>query len=268
MGRHCNLFLTIFAFKLLIELGNFICICIIVDSSKKNPFDSYSIINLTNYFYDAPGSTIPYNNSLINDTRTEEHTLNRKVNISSDLNVKKGLFLRKLVSESTCLEIRENFEKLRGKTLSSIFDFNFNKIKKLSITILVLYIILFVFLIINACLINAQIYYRDYKCCVIFYLFIFLLIYGSRFVLFLVLLYFMEKGDIEKYDDFLECPHVKVKFFKSISNINKNRGSFYAFTIMNFLLLGIEKIENYLEFSEKSIQEGKITFNKNSSFHY
>jgi hypothetical protein len=66
----------------------------------------------------------------------------------------------------------------------------------------------------------------------------------------------MEKGDIEKYNDFLDCPGVNADYFKeNISNVNKLRGCFYAFIIMNFILLGTEKIEKYLEVAEKSIEE-------------
>ena len=70
----------------------------------------------------------------------------------------------------------------------------------------------------------------------------------------------MEKGDVEKYDNFLDCPNVKVIFFKKLSDVNKLRGCFYAFVIMNFLVLGIEKIEHYLEFSENAIKEGDLSF--------
>jgi hypothetical protein len=66
----------------------------------------------------------------------------------------------------------------------------------------------------------------------------------------------MEKGDIEKNNDFLDCPGVNVDYFKeNITNVNKLRGCFYTFIIMNFILLGIEKIEKYLEVAEKSIEE-------------
>ena len=92
-------------------------------------------------------------------------------------------------------------------------------------------------------------------CNIIFYI-VFLIIYGTRFIMFFVSFYYMEKGDIEKYSDFLECSGVKVEYFKKkISNVNKLRGCFYTFIIMNFILLGIEKIEKYLEVAEKSIEE-------------
>ena len=164
--EECNLSLTIFIFKLLIELANFIWVCIIVDSSKENPFESHIIGNLSNYFNDAGNNAIPYNNDLINNTSTEEYIGND--NNTSGPDTKMELFLRKLISKSSCLEIRDNFEKFKGRRLSFVFDLNFDKILKTSIATLVLYLVLFVFLIINGCLVKAKIYYREYKCFVIF----------------------------------------------------------------------------------------------------
>ena len=172
------------------------------------------------------------------------------------------------MSLSTCLEIRENFEKCRGTKLSNIFDLNYDKIHNFSIATLILYIVLFVFLIINFCLIKFKaceygFYYNNYKKCgLILYLLFYLLIYASRFVLSLIIFYFMEKGDLELYDDFLDCPGVKASFFKKMSDVTKLRNCYFTFIILNFLLLGIEKIEKYFEFSEKSIEEGKISFDK------
>ena len=58
------------------------------------------------------------------------------------------------------------------------------------------------------------------------------------------LFYFMEKGDIEKYDDFLDCKIVNTKFFNKLSDVQKIRRCFYAFLVLNIIVQGIEKIEN------------------------
>ena len=263
--KKCNTFISILGLKLAIEIANFVCICILVSLSKDNPLESHTIGDLSNYFGD-----ISYNNN-ININIIEKHKLNQTKKTSSDHYIKNKIFLRKLVTRSTCLEIRENFEKCRGTRLSNVFDLNYDKIHNITIATLILYVVLLGLLIINCCLVKCDIYKYDYsyktgkKCCVILYLLFFLLIYASRFVLSLIIFYFMEKGDIELYDDFLDCPGVKVNFFKKMSDVTKLRNCYFTFIIMNFLLLGIEKIESYFEFAEKSIDEGKISFDKDNN---
>ena len=273
-NKKFDLFSLIACFKLLIEIANFVCICILVHSSKNNPLENHIIGNLSNYFYGLEENEIQitneikYNDTLVNNNRIQQNILNIATNFSLGPDKKKKIFLRKLVSKSFCLEIRDNFERLRGSRLSSIFELNYNKIHNISIAILILSCILVLFILISLCLYKRidSYYVGKYKCCIILYLFLFLLIYGTRFVLSMVLLYFMEKGDIEKYDDFLDCQNVKIKFFKNISDVNKLRHCFYAFVIMNFLLLGIEKIEKYLEFGEKAYEkENNQTSNISSS---
>lgn len=258
-NKKCNIDLAIFIVKLLIEIANFVCICILVNSSKKNPFESHIIGNLENYFYVEDTNKI--DNLLINKISTEEHIHDKNKTITSNLEIKNETFLRKLISKSTCLEIRENFEKFRGTKLSNIFDLNYSKVHAFSIATLILTLVLFAFIIFNSILSCTNWYYFSFnsckKCFMILYLVIFLLVYGARFVLFLVLFYYMEKGDLDLYDDFLDCKDVKANVFKKISDINKLRNCFYTFVILNFVELGIEKIEKYLEFSEKNIEEGK-----------
>jgi len=63
----------------------------------------------------------------------------------------------------------------------------------------------------------------------------------------------MEKGDLEKYIDFLECQNVNVNFFKNISDVNRIRECFFIFVIMEFISLGIEKVEKNIEqFGDRS----------------
>ena len=159
--------ITVFCFKLLIEIANFICVFILVSSSRKNPFEKHIIGNLTNYFYFYDEGSTSFlninkrknNNVLFNNNSTEEHIFNRSKKISSNLNIKKELFLRKLVAKSFCLEILDNFEKCRGTKLSNIFDLNYNRIHTFSITTLVLSLVFFLLLIVNICLIYARSYF-------------------------------------------------------------------------------------------------------------
>ena len=59
----------------------------------------------------------------------------------------KQTFLRKLISKSTCLAIRENFEKFRGTKLSNIFDLNYSKVQAFSIATLILTLVFFLYLL-------------------------------------------------------------------------------------------------------------------------
>jgi len=172
----CTFARIIFYFKLLIEIANFVCICVIVNSSKKNPFESHIIGNYENYFYDEAPNKIA-NNLLINKISSEEHIQDKNKIISSNLEIKNESFLRKLISKSTSLEIRENFEKFRGTNLSNVFDLNFSKVHAFSIATLILTLVLFLFFIFNCILFKKDLYYYSldsFKICFIFlYFFIF-----------------------------------------------------------------------------------------------
>ena len=62
--KKCQLLASIFYFKLLIEIGCFICVCILVDISKDDPFKKNIIGDLNLYFFDSL-STISKKNILI-----------------------------------------------------------------------------------------------------------------------------------------------------------------------------------------------------------
>ena len=61
-------------------------------------------------------------------------------------------------------------------------------------------------------------------------------------VLSILLFFYIEKGDINKYDDFLDCPNVKKKFFKQFSDTEKLRKCFLAFAVFNLTSEFIDKI--------------------------
>lgn len=78
----------------------------------------------------------------------------------------------------------------------------------------------------------------------------------------------MEKSDIAKFDDFLECGHVKVKYFHKISDVNKLRNCFFAFFILNIIIQGIDLIEKCCECIEKSVDEDKKLNSSHINFQF
>lgn len=76
----------------------------------------------------------------------------------------------------------------------------------------------------------------------------------ARIALSFILLYYIEKGDIEKYDDFLDCPEVRVKFFDKFVEINSLRKCFIAFFILNIIEQGIDKLAKIFDIVEKLVE--------------
>ena len=254
----CKFYECTYGLKFIVEIGCFVCVCILCGLSSKNPFESHVIANLSNYFYDEENTTTliankrKYNNVSIINFTTEDYTLNESKNISSDKDIKKNLFSRKLVSESFCSDIYDKFVKYKDSRLSNIFDLNYGKIFNTSIANLVISCLLLVCVIIFSCLKN---WLEDHKWWGVFSALFILFLYIARFILSIILLYFMEKGDIEKYDEFLECKNVKEKFFNKFSDVNKLRKCFIAFFILNIIIQAIDQIEKCCECGEKSSEE-------------
>ena len=87
----------------------------------------------------------------------------------------------------------------------------------------------------------------------------------GRFVLLLILFYFFEHSDIESYDNFLDCPKVKVKVFDEFSDVNGLRKSFYAFMILNIINQALDKGKELSEEDnndDKNEKKGNISSNK------
>lgn len=244
--------------RFLIEFASFICVCVIVGLSRKNPFEKHIIGNLTNYFNDVIDNTnasIPisnvtkYNNSNLIYDKKNENIFNESSNEYSnddDEDIEKiKIFgkLRKLVCESFCLEIRENFQKFKGKKLSTIFDLKYSKIHKLAISEMVISCVMFLLIILGGCFKND--YFSIFSI-------LSLVLIIPRFILSFLLFYYMEKSDIERYDDFLDCKNVRVKAFKSIAGITKLRNCFYTFVVFNVIILGIEKLERLADYAVKT----------------
>ena len=63
-----------------------------------------------------------------------------------------------------------------------------------------------------------------------------------RFVISLILYYFIETSDLDKYDDFLDCKDVKKKFFEKFSDTDNLRKCFYVYLALDITKQGIEKL--------------------------
>lgn len=240
--------------KVLVEICCFVCVCVLCSISRKNPFESHYIGNLTDYFINEENDITPLTNysssdnlALIKITK-KGYRLNDSEHISSVQNVETKPTVRRLSSDAFCSEMLDYFKKYKGRKLSSIFDLKYDKIFHISIANLVISCFLLIVSIGNICYILNY----SYKIAIALPLGLFvLLLYVARFILSIVLFYFMEKGDIEKYDDFLECKIVKPKYFKKFSDIHHIRNCFFAFLVFNIMVQGIEKVEKCFEYAEK-----------------
>ena len=106
----------------ILELITFILICILVNLSFKPPFKNHIIGDLNNYFNNIESSSI-LNNNTFNENN------NKTINNYQD----RRHYLRNLVSNQICKEIRDSLIEFQGSKLSDIFDFNLEKIRLFSI---------------------------------------------------------------------------------------------------------------------------------------
>ena len=245
---------------ILIEFGAFICVCIIVSLSSSNPFKEHIIGNITIYYNsfgddaDSFSGNSMYRNIPLNETLTSEEIYNDILsydNISKDIiktssrlkNFKK-LFKRKIESDSFCTDIHESFIRNNGKKLSHIFDLNYETIYGLCLALLLVMLAreaLTIILIILICKDKYQ------KLAFIILGIIAILLWIAKFVLFIILFHYIENGDIEKYDDFLDCKNVRTEYFKNFTDVDKLRKCFIAFTVLNLLADIFDKVEKLFE---------------------
>lgn len=244
----------------LIEFGAFICVCIIVSLSSSNPFKEHIIGNITIYYNssgddaDSFSGNSMYRNIPLNETLTSEEIYNDILsydNISKDIiktssrlyNFKK-LFKRKIESDSFCTDIHESFIRNNGKKLSYIFDFNYETIYGLCLALLLVMLAREALTIILLILICKN----KYKGVASIILgIIAILLWIAKFVLFIILFHYIENGDIEKYDDFLDCKNVRTEYFKNFNDVDKLRKCLIAFTVLNLLADIFDKVEKLFE---------------------
>ena len=251
--------------EFLADIGAFICVCIIVSLSSSNPFKSHIIGNIELYYsypfaYNETSSleNSNYDNAIINETLSKEKIIDDTLlneNDNDDINkISSGIFnykrflRRKLESDSFCADMYDSFVRNNGKRLSYIFDLNYETIYGLSIALLIVTlgviafsITVFIFLIKGKAI-----------CCAGIFAILILLCWIAKFILFILLFHFIENGDIEKYDDFLDCRYVRTKYFKKFNDIEKLRKCFLAFTIFNLLSEIFDKAEKLFESGAKA----------------
>jgi len=252
----------------LIQIGIFVCICILCSLSSKDPFKSHRIGNITSYF----NGNYNFNTTNLIDIECQcgEETMNRtcseeeiiqgcKMISFENIKIRKNL-RRKLASSSFCGDMYDSFVRNKGRKISFVFDLNYGTIRGLSIATMIVTICYFVICVIVACNIkkieewkaNAYdshyYYFRNTDRCKFFLpAFFVLLLWIAKIVLGLLLFYYVENGDIEKYDDFLDCGLVKKKYFSKFSDVSKLRKCFLAFGVFNLISEILGKIEQLFD---------------------
>ena len=244
-------------FTICIELACFICVCILCHISSKNPFKNHIIGDISNYFINIKENTdetpILDSNQIIvsnsDQVRRRYISNDNDTNLHSENKVNNKIFLRHLVSRLFCTEMQDYFVRFNGRKLSDIFDLNYEKIHKLSIATLVVSSIM-IFFYILICSFQKKLKKNVWIGSIIAILS--LLLYIAKLVLSIILIYYIEKGDIEKYDDFLDCHNVRVTLFDKFSEISTLRKCSFAFLILNFVEQGIDKLQKCCDYGEKA----------------
>ena len=255
---------------ILVEIIASLLIYILVGLSFKDPFKDHYIGDLSNYFYDVETSNNTNNNSL------NISSFNNYGNISSRYNIKKKLNLRNLVSKQFCSEMRENFIEFQGSKLEDLFDFKLGKIKLLCLISLGIQILSFlIFMVVMIALIciacklkkNKEGTYEvninsidTFLNLMTFTKIICKIFNVALFVVALILYYQIDKSDLDKYDDFLDCENVKDKFFDEFSDANKLRKVFYIYLFVTITKQGIERLNQAFDFDLFKFFEVKISF--------
>ena len=245
--KDCKVIYITSILKGCIELAILICLIVLYNLSKNNPFETYIVGDLSDYFNDVKTLSSNATNNSDNNFNETKEIFNKGKNESSKINLPKELIKRKLASKSFCLEIRDNFIKFRGEKLSTIFDFDHKKIRNYSKANLIISCISILLFILGIIL-----YQKKIKTTIVGSLFIIiLLLYVTRFILSVILFYYIEKGDLEKYDKFLDCENVRKDYFNDISKIKNLRKCFIAFFVLNLISQGLEKCYKCCDFDEK-----------------
>ena len=264
------IFAVLFIGKILSDLISMSLVSYIAELSSSNPFRKHFIDNISDYYYLNLITHAPFQNMLLDFNETINY-LNKSGNIPkknkinfSENNNNNNKHLRKLESNSFCTDIFESFVRNKNRRLSYIFELNYNIIRGLSIPISIVSVLVpFSFFILN--INNEKLYLIFTKkikkeildkfnesmnenaklCCIMQYLL--LIPWISKFVLSLLLFYYIEKGDIEKYNEFLDCKYVKKDFFKKFDDIEKLVLIFEIFVYLNLISEIINKILDFVE---------------------
>ena len=233
----------------LVQLGIFICVCILCSLSSKEPFKSHVIGDINNYFYESSNATYHNdclcNNVTYNHACTLEELAQGCKTVSSEIFKVKRSSFRKLVSDSFCEDMHNSFVRNKDKKISYLFDLNYHLIRKFSITLLVLTLANIPLGILFICIEKSS------KTFSILIGVLVLLIWAARIVLSILLFYNVENGDIQKYDDFLDCKNVRTNYFDRFSDVTKLRKCFLAFAIFSIISEVIGKVGELIDKAEK-----------------
>ena len=243
--------------KFLVEVTIFGLVIALCTLSSKEPFKSHIIGDMSNYFKmssttsDSP-ENIPLSDTiLINPSSLPENISQEYLNNSFDItDIKYSLKeKRQLASDSFCEDMEESFKRNEGKELSYIFNLKYQTIRKINIALIVVilsYILLYIVVVIVAIIFENS----ANDCLAIIGLISSILLFLAwiaKFVLSLLLLYYIESSDIRKYDDFLECKNVQTKFFDKFADVDKLRKIFIAFAVLNIISESIDKAKDLFE---------------------
>ena len=247
--------------KFYVEATIFGLVITLCTLSSKDPFKSHIIGDISNYFKilsntsDSAENVSIIETSLMNPSYMPENISQEYFNNSYDFIDIKYLLKekRKLASDSFCVDMEESFKRNEGQKLSYIFDLRYQTIRKINIALIII-ILSFILLTIAAIIVAIMIKKNRTNCLEILGIIISIMVFFTwiaKFVLSLLLLYFIESSDIGKYDDFLECKNVKVKFFDKFTDVDKLRKIFLAFAVLNIISESIDKANEIFELGKR-----------------
>ena len=234
---------------LAISIVNLVFICRIFVETKNNPFDSEQEEDKIFYFNDNFNSNLPLSSTLkqckcgqniLNDFCTEEQILSGCTDISFSEKINNQKFLRFLMSEKDCLEIKDNIIN-NNKTLNQIFDTKIKTIHNISIGLLVVAVVnLCPLLIILSTVDLNGLCDFCFICCIPFLPIILCSICFSLIVdliLFIIITVDYFQGDTKRYNDFLNCSFVSKDGFDKYKDLEKLKTDFIVFMIINILYM-------------------------------
>ena len=260
--------------KFYVEVIIFVLVIILCTLSSKEPFKHHIIGDISNYFTipsTPPDSTENISLTdiiLINSTSMAENIFQENLNNSYDIVDKKHLLKekRQLASVSFCGDMEESFRRNKGQKLSYIFDLKYQTIRKLNIALIVV-ILSFILLFIAWSSFAIALKNNENTCLRIFFGITNILIFLTeiaKFVLSLILLYYIESSDIGKYNDFLnKCVNVKRKFFDKFSDVDKLRKIFLVFAVLNIVSESIDKADELCEKCKRETDDKPINIFNN-----
>ena len=262
------IFVCLFILKIILDYISLGLVVAVAGLSSGNRLEKHFIGNISDYYYLSPITHSPFRKNALssNEARkclNKDNNVSKKNVIDFSRNYGGGR-LRKLESSSFCIDIFESFVRNKDRKLSYIFDLNYNIIRGLSIPIFVVsFFVPISFIVLN--INNEKLYFVckkkfksdvldlenecKHKCPGVCYAvqYILLIPWVSKFVLSLLLFYYIEKGDIEKYTEFLDCKYVNKDFFKKFDDIEKLVLIFEMFVYLNLISEIINKITDFVE---------------------